>query len=62
MVDTILAHHLDALLPHMFLSDPPLHRLGEVKDMAERIISMRTLLRQNLEALGSPLRCGRTTF
>lgn len=46
----------------MFLSDPPLHRLGEVKDMAERIISMRTLLRQNLEALGSPLRCGRTTF
>lgn len=26
--------------------------------MAERIISMRTLLRQNLEALGSPLRWG----
>lgn len=34
----------------------PAGRLGEVKEMAERIISMRSLLRQNLEALGSPHR------
>lgn len=38
---------------------PPLmtngRRFGEVKEMADRIISMRTLLRQHLEELGSPL-------
>ena len=37
------------------LSDPTLHRqwLGEVKEMAERIIKMRALLKDNLETLGS---------
>ncbi|PRW56337.1 aspartate mitochondrial [Chlorella sorokiniana] len=46
-----------ALLVHNILADKALKQqwLGEVKEMAERIISMRTLLRQNLEALGSPL-------
>ena len=37
----------------------PLRRFGEVKLMADRIISMRTLLRENLEQLGNPLRCDR---
>lgn len=37
------------------LDDPTLSKqwLGEVKDMAERIISMRALLKKNLEDLGS---------
>lgn len=37
------------------LNDQALNQqwLGEVKDMAERIISMRALLKQNLEKLGS---------
>ncbi|PSC69059.1 aspartate aminotransferase isoform B [Micractinium conductrix] len=46
-----------ALLVHQILSDPSLKRqwFGEVKLMADRIISMRTLLRENLEQLGNPL-------
>ncbi|KAL4440725.1 hypothetical protein ABPG77_000434 [Micractinium sp. CCAP 211/92] len=45
-----------ALLVHTILSDPELKQqwYGEVKGMADRIISMRSLLRQNLESLGSP--------
>ena len=37
------------------LNDPNLNKqwLGEVKGMADRIISMRALLKENLEALGS---------
>ncbi len=37
------------------LNDPNLNKqwLGEVKGMAERIISMRALLKENLENLGS---------
>ena len=37
------------------LNDPALNKqwLGEVKGMADRIISMRALLKQNLEDLGS---------
>lgn len=37
------------------LNDPSLNKqwLGEVKGMADRIISMRSLLKENLEALGS---------
>jgi len=37
------------------LNDPALNKqwLGEVKDMAERIIKMRALLKENLEKLGS---------
>jgi aspartate aminotransferase len=37
------------------LNDPALNKqwLGEVKDMAERIITMRALLKENLEKLGS---------
>lgn len=46
-----------ALLVHQILSDPALKQqwYGEVKEMADRIIGMRTLLRQHLEQLGSPL-------
>jgi len=37
------------------LNDPALNKqwLGEVKDMADRIIKMRALLKENLEKLGS---------
>ena len=37
------------------LNDPSLNKqwLGEVKGMADRIISMRALLKENLEKLGS---------
>lgn len=37
------------------MNDPALNTqwLGEVKDMADRIIEMRALLKKNLEALGS---------
>jgi aspartate aminotransferase len=37
------------------LNDPALYKqwLGEVKDMADRIITMRALLKENLEKLGS---------
>ena len=37
------------------MNDPALNSqwLGEVKGMADRIIEMRALLKQNLEALGS---------
>ena len=37
------------------LNDPALNQqwLGEVKGMADRIISMRALLKENLEKLGS---------
>ena len=37
------------------LNDPALNKqwLGEVKDMADRIITMRALLKENLEKLGS---------
>ncbi|KAL9243726.1 hypothetical protein vseg_017580 [Gypsophila vaccaria] len=46
-----------ALLVSIILSDPELKKLWleEVKGMAERIIGMRTALRDNLEKLGSPL-------
>lgn len=47
-------HRSSSLLPAL---RPPPPRYGEVKEMADRIISMRTLLRQKLEALGSPHRC-----
>lgn len=37
------------------LNDPALNKqwLGEVKEMADRIITMRALLKENLESLGS---------
>lgn len=46
-----------ALLVHTVLSDPALKAqwYGEVKEMADRIITMRSLLRAKLEGLGSPL-------
>ncbi|CAO2813268.1 unnamed protein product [Amaranthus hypochondriacus] len=46
-----------ALLVSIILSDPNLKNLWlkEVKVMADRIIGMRTALRENLEKLGSPL-------
>lgn len=44
-----------ARIASTILNDPELKKqwLGEVKDMADRIIEMRSLLKQNLEALGS---------
>ncbi|KAI3844262.1 hypothetical protein MKW92_001043 [Papaver armeniacum] len=46
-----------ALVVSTILSDPNLKNLWlkEVKGMADRIIGMRTALRENLEKLGSPL-------
>ncbi|KAG8662631.1 aspartate aminotransferase, mitochondrial isoform X2 [Manihot esculenta] len=46
-----------ALIVSTILGDPDLKKLWlkEVKVMADRIISMRTALRENLEKLGSPL-------
>uniref|UniRef100_A0A7C8Z106 Aspartate aminotransferase n=1 Tax=Opuntia streptacantha TaxID=393608 RepID=A0A7C8Z106_OPUST len=46
-----------SLLVSIILSDPDLKKLWleEVKGMADRIIGMRTALRENLEKLGSPL-------
>ncbi|OIT07874.1 PREDICTED: aspartate aminotransferase, mitochondrial [Nicotiana attenuata] len=46
-----------ALVVSIILGDPNLKKLwlGEVKGMADRIIGMRTALRENLEKLGSPL-------
>uniref|UniRef100_A0A803M6H7 Aspartate aminotransferase n=1 Tax=Chenopodium quinoa TaxID=63459 RepID=A0A803M6H7_CHEQI len=46
-----------ALLVSIILSDPDLKNmwLKEVKVMADRIIGMRTALRENIEKLGSPL-------
>ncbi|GFS45514.1 aspartate aminotransferase 1 [Actinidia rufa] len=46
-----------ALIVSTILGDPDLKKLWlkEVKDMADRIIGMRTALRENLEKLGSPL-------
>ncbi|XP_009803289.1 aspartate aminotransferase, mitochondrial [Nicotiana tabacum] len=46
-----------ALVVSTILGDPNLKKLwlGEVKGMADRIIGMRTALRENLEKLGSPL-------
>ncbi|KAI5661901.1 hypothetical protein M9H77_21224 [Catharanthus roseus] len=46
-----------ALIVSIILSDPDLKKLWlkEVKGMADRIIGMRTALRENLEKLGSPL-------
>lgn len=44
-----------ARIASAILNDPALNKqwLGEVKDMAERIIKMRALLKSNLEKLGS---------
>lgn len=44
-----------ARIASTILNDPALHKqwLGEVKDMADRIIRMRALLKENLEKLGS---------
>ena len=44
-----------ARIASTILNDPELKKqwLGEVKGMADRIIEMRSLLKQNLEALGS---------
>lgn len=44
-----------ARIASTILNDPSLNQqwLGEVKDMAERIIKMRALLKENLEKLGS---------
>ncbi|KAH9608688.1 hypothetical protein KSS87_009153 [Heliosperma pusillum] len=46
-----------SLLVSVILSDPDLKKLwlSEVKGMAERIIGVRSALRDNLEKLGSPL-------
>jgi aspartate/tyrosine/aromatic aminotransferase len=46
-----------ALLVHQILSHPELKAqwFGEVKEMADRILSMRAMLRSHLEELGSPL-------
>ncbi|KAL0306787.1 UNVERIFIED_CONTAM: Aspartate aminotransferase, mitochondrial [Sesamum radiatum] len=46
-----------ALIVSTILGDPDLKKLWlmEVKGMADRIIGMRTALRENLEKLGSPL-------
>ncbi|KAJ0462081.1 putative aspartate transaminase [Helianthus annuus] len=46
-----------ALIVSTILSDPDLKQLWlkEVKGMADRIIGMRTSLRENIEKLGSPL-------
>ncbi|KAF7139920.1 hypothetical protein RHSIM_Rhsim06G0130100 [Rhododendron simsii] len=46
-----------ALIVSTILDDPDLKKLWlkEVKGMADRIIGMRTALRENLEKLGSPL-------
>ncbi|KAL0354028.1 UNVERIFIED_CONTAM: Aspartate aminotransferase, mitochondrial [Sesamum angustifolium] len=46
-----------ALIVSTILGDPDLKKLWlkEVKGMADRIIGMRTTLRENLEKLGSPL-------
>ena len=45
------------------LNDPKLNQqwLGEVREMAERIIRMRALLKENLEALGSKHNWGHIT-
>lgn len=45
------------------LNDPTLNQqwLGEVKGMADRIIRMRALLKENLEALGSKQDWGHIT-
>jgi hypothetical protein len=44
-----------ARIASKILNDPTLNKqwLGEVKDMADRIITMRALLKENLEKLGS---------
>lgn len=44
-----------ARIASTILNDTGLNKqwLGEVKGMADRIISMRALLKENLEALGS---------
>ncbi|KAF2470631.1 uncharacterized protein BDR25DRAFT_303684 [Lindgomyces ingoldianus] len=44
-----------ARIASTILNDPALNKqwLGEVKDMADRIITMRALLKENLEKLGS---------
>jgi aspartate aminotransferase len=44
-----------ARIASKILNDPALNKqwLGEVKDMADRIITMRALLKENLEKLGS---------
>ncbi|KAF2787800.1 mitochondrial aspartate aminotransferas-like protein [Melanomma pulvis-pyrius CBS 109.77] len=44
-----------ARIASVILNDPALNKqwLGEVKDMADRIITMRALLKENLEKLGS---------
>jgi aspartate aminotransferase len=44
-----------ARIASKILNDPALNQqwLGEVKDMADRIITMRALLKENLEKLGS---------
>ncbi|CAI6252860.1 unnamed protein product [Periconia digitata] len=44
-----------ARIASQILNDPALNKqwLGEVKDMADRIITMRALLKENLEKLGS---------
>lgn len=46
-----------ALIVSIILGDPDLKKLWlkEVKGMADRIIGMRTALRENLEKLNSPL-------
>jgi aspartate aminotransferase len=46
-----------AVLVHTILSDDRLKQqwYGEVKEMADRIINMRALLRRHLEDLGNPL-------
>jgi len=52
-----------ARIASTILNDPALNKqwLGEVKDMAERIISMRALLKENLEKLGSKRPWGHIT-
>ena len=52
-----------ARIASTILNDPALNKqwLGEVKDMAERIISMRALLKENLEKLGSKRQWGHIT-
>ncbi|KAJ4297677.1 aspartate transaminase aat1 [Kalmusia sp. IMI 367209] len=46
---------VDSQIKILILNDPSLNKqwLGEVKDMADRIITMRALLKENLEKLGS---------
>ncbi|KAK0353510.1 aspartate transaminase aat1 [Friedmanniomyces endolithicus] len=52
-----------ARIASTILNDPALNKqwLVEVKDMAERIISMRALLKENLEKLGSKRQWGHIT-